>query len=77
MGQHAHTGCRPLWSSAMLKEDGEMTWGPEEVMMRWHKHFRKILNVYRDEDILELPSCLDHAPPTAEELESVLFKLKS
>ena len=81
--QHAHAGRRPLRSSAVLKEDGEMTQGPEEVMMRWHQHFRKILNepsLYRDEvieDMPELPSRLDlDALPTAEELECALSKLK-
>ena len=60
-----------------------MTQDPEQVMMRWRQHIRKPLNepsVYRDEvveDIPELLSCLDlDAPPTADELECALSKLK-
>ena len=48
-----------------------MTQGQQEMMMRWHQHFRKILNepsVYRDEvieDMPELPSRIDlDVPPT-------------
>ena len=80
--QHVHAGRRPLRSSAVLKEDGVMTQDSEEVMIRWHQHFRKILNepsVYRDEvieDRLELPSSLDlDAPLTEEKLECALFKM--
>ena len=43
--QQAHSGRRPVKPSAVLKENGELTQGPEEVRMRWHQHFMKILNV--------------------------------
>ena len=63
-----------------MKEDGELTKGPEEVKLRWHGHFSKILIEYHEETITEEPSQpvqwdLD-GPPTAEKLEAALHRLK-
>ncbi len=81
--QMTHAGCRPIKPSAVLKENGDLTNGPDEVKARWQRHFTNILNVpseYRDEVIADMPSLstrwdLDD-PPTAEELETALGKLK-
>ena len=43
--QMAHTGRRPSRTTAILKEDGELTKSPEEVRSRWKRHFSKILNI--------------------------------
>ena len=82
--QTAHSGRRPTRQTALLKENGDLTASPEEVTARWHGHFTKILNIpseYKDEvidEIQQLPtkSHLDE-PPTEEEIESALAKLKN
>ena len=56
--QQVHAGRRPTRPSAVLKEDGCLTQGPEEVMERWHQHFVKVLNIpsdYRERYINEMP----------------------
>ena len=77
-----HAGRRPR-PSAVLKKDGDLTKGPDEVKSCWHRHFTKILNIlseYQEEVIADMPSQPTHwdldGPPTAEEFESVLSKLK-
>lgn len=82
--QMAHRGRRPAGQTALLKENGDVTTSPEEVTARWHGHFKKILNIpseYKEEviaEIQQLPtkSHLDE-PPTEEEIESALSKLKN
>ena len=66
-----------------LKENGELTKSPEEIRSRWHRHFTKILNIPSEvcehvvNNMSSLPSRLDlDLPPTEEELESALGKLK-
>ena len=66
-----------------LKENGELTKSPEEIRSRWHRHFTKILNIPSEvcehvvDNMSSLPSRLDlDLPPTEEELESALGKLK-
>lgn len=81
--QGAHRGCRPLRPVPVLKEDGEPTSGPAEVTSRWYRHFMRTLNdtsEYRDEVIDGMPQLpvrwdLD-SPPTAEELDTALAKLR-
>ena len=82
--QTAHAGRRSSRSTAILKEDGELTKNPEEVRSRWYRHFSNILNIpseYCEAVVDNLPpqpirSDLDDDPPTDEELESALNKLK-
>ena len=81
--QMAHAGRRSSRSTAVLKENGELTKSPEEVRSRWHRHFTKILNIPSEvcehvvNNMSSLPSRLDlDLPPTEEELESALGKLK-
>ena len=35
--QMAHSGRRPVKTAAVLKTDGELTKGPEEVVDRWYE----------------------------------------
>lgn len=42
--QQAHAGRKPIMSSAVRKEDGELTQGQEKMLQRWHQHFSRILN---------------------------------
>ena len=70
-------------ATAILKNDGQLTKGPEEVLEHWYQHFRKVLNVqsiYDDEfiaamSVLEPMLHLDN-PPSMEELETTLSRLK-
>jgi len=78
--QRAHSGCRPVWTAAVLKTDGELTKGPEEVVDRWYEHFKNFLSIY-DEDVITavptLPPLLQFdEPPTMEELEVTWSQLK-
>ena len=51
--QKAHSGHRPVKTAAVLKTDGELTKGPEEVIDRWYEHFKNLLSIY-DERLLLL-----------------------
>ena len=69
--------------TAVIKENGSLSQGPEEVRARWHQHFVKILNIpcaFNDEVIDTLPLLPPHfdldMPPTEEELMQALTKLK-
>ena len=81
--QQAHAERRPTRPTAVMKEDGALTQGEEEVTTRWYQHFVKVLNIlseYRDEVISDMPLLpptmeLD-LPPTEEELSQALDKLK-
>ena len=81
--QRVHCGRRPVRPTAILKNDGQLTKGPEEVLERWYQHFRKVLNlqsIYDDEVIATMPTLepilhLDD-PPSMEELEAALSRLK-
>ncbi len=69
---------------AMMKEDGELTTlGSDGVMGRWHQHFSKLLNQqseFSDEVVDQMEDAEPHldldGPPTEEELEVALSKLK-
>ena len=69
--------------TAILKNDGQLTKGPEEVLEHWYQHFRKVLNlqrIYNDEVIAAMPTLepmlrLDN-PSSMEELEAALSRLK-
>ena len=81
--QMACRGCRPRRSTALMKEDGEMTSSPEEGKKQWHHHFSRILNIpseYSQEVIDLVPRRIRllelDVPPTLEELLSALSKLK-
>ena len=71
-----HVGRKLGRSTAVLKEDGVLTKNPEEVRLHWHRHFNKILNTggipceFCEQEIDKSD------PPTEEELESALGKLK-
>ena len=61
----------------------KLTQGPMEVLQRWHQHFSKLLNQQSafDEEAIQqmqaMPPWLDlDEPPTEEELETALSKLK-
>ena len=65
------------------KEDGDLTQGSAEVLCRWHQHFSKLLNQqsqFKEDVVEQLPEsapCLDlDDPPTEEELEKALAKMK-
>jgi len=82
--QRAHSGRRPVKTAAVLKTNGELTKGPEEVTERWYEHFKKLLNIQSiyDEDVIAavptLPPLLGYDdPPTSEELEDALSQLKT
>ena len=81
--QQAHAGRRATRSNAVRKEDGELTQGPTEVIQRWHQYFSKLLDQqdWFEEEVIQqmqiLPPCLDFdEPPTEEELEAALAKMK-
>ena len=69
--------------TAVLKDDGQLTKRPEEVIDCWYQHFKKVLNVrsiYDDEVVAAMPALepmvhLDD-PPTMEELKTALSRLK-
>ena len=71
---------RPVRPTAILKNDDQLTKGPEEVLERWYQHFRKVQSIYDDEVIAAAPGFepmlhLDD-PPYMEELEAALSRLK-
>ena len=81
--QLALAGRRPTRPTAVMKENGSLTQGHEEVRARWHQHFVKILNIpcaFNDEVIDTLPLLPPHLdldiPPTEEQLVQALTKLK-
>ena len=81
--QQIHVGRRPTRPNAVRKENGELTQGPMEVLQRWHQHFSKLLNQQStfDEEAIQqmeaMPPWLElDEPPTEEELEAALSKLK-
>ena len=79
--QMAHARRRPSRSTAILTEDGELS--PEEVRSRWHRHFSNILNIPSEYSEVVVDSLTPQpmrwdldGPPTDEEIESALNKLK-
>ena len=59
--QLAHAGRRSTRPTAVMKENGSLTQGFEEVRVRWHQHFVKILNIpcaFNDEVIDSTPTTL-------------------
>ena len=81
--QLAHAGRIPTRPTAVMKDNGSLTQGPEEARARWHQNFLKILNIpcafnYEVIDTLPLsPPHLDlDMPPTEEELMQALTKMK-
>ena len=55
----AEGGRKPNQPSAVLKDNGEPTRGPNEVKVQWYNHFNKILNMpseYQEEVIEGIPS---------------------
>ena len=45
--QRIHGGRRPIRPSAVLKDDGQLTEGPDEVCDHWYQHFKKVLDIQR------------------------------
>ena len=43
--QRTHSGHRPVKTAAVLKTDGELTKGPEEVVDHWYENFKNLLNI--------------------------------
>ena len=43
--QRVYAGRRLVRPTAILKNDGQLSNGPEEVLECWYQHFRKVLNV--------------------------------
>ena len=39
--QRVFAGRKPLRPTAILKNDSQLTKGPEEVLEDWHQHFKK------------------------------------
>ena len=67
-----------------MKDNGELTHGPPEVLARWHQHFYRLLNVDSEfsEEVLEgvtvLPLLAElDTPPSEDDLLSALSKLKN
>ena len=81
--QQAHAGRKPIRHRAIMKDNGELTQGPLEVLSQWHQHSCRLLNVESrfSEEVLESMTTippfaeLDEAP-SEEELVSAISKLK-
>ena len=81
--QMAYLGQRPTRPTRLCKKDGTLTNGSEEVKATWYEHFLHVLNIRSQhhqgvsDEMLSLPPVLelDH-PPSFEELETALSKLK-
>ena len=78
-----YAGRRPLKTNSVLKNDGTLSNGLEELQACWRNHFMKILNVpseYRDEVIdgmVQQPVRWEFdGPPTDDELIAALQKLR-
>ncbi len=82
--QQVYAGRRPTRPVAIMKEDRELTQHTDEVVMgRWHQHFSKLLNQqseFSDEVVDQMEDAEPHldldGPPTEEELEVALSKMK-
>ena len=59
--QRVHGGRRPVRPTAVLKDDGQLTKGPEEVLDRQYLHFKKVLNVQSiyDDEVVAAMSALE------------------
>ena len=82
--QQAYAGRKPTRPQAVMKDNGELTQGPSEVLTRWHQHFNRLLTVVSmfSEEVLEtitasLPFAELDTAPSEEKLVSALSKLKS
>ena len=76
------SGRRPKRPTALVKSNGVLTSGPDEVKTMWPQHFSKVLNIPSSfvPDVIEQPTLdpvleLD-GPPSMEELICALSKLK-
>ena len=81
--QMAYRGRGPRRPAALLKENGELTKSPDEVVSRWHRHFSSILNIPSeyDSDVIDRmardpPHLEFDDPPTLDELLKALSCLK-
>ena len=81
--QITYAGGRPKRPTALLKGNGELTRGPEEVKVQWHDHFNRVLNIpsqFCEEAMEEMPTYptrleLDNSP-THDELLLALGRLR-
>ena len=79
--QRVHGRRRSVRSSAVLKDDGQLIEGPEEVHDRWYQRFKKVLNVQSiydetvvaDMPVLKLMLHLDDPLQTMKKLEITLY----
>jgi len=76
--------CMPVRPTVILKDDGQLTKGSEEVLDHWYQHFNRVLNVESIydvevvEDMTAVEPMLHHDdPPTVDELETTLSRLKT
>ena len=82
--QHGRRGLVPTRSATIRDEEGNSCYTPEDQQQRWRRHFTKILNITSEFSLEELEkvkqrpvrSELDE-PPTEEELENAVEKLKN
>ena len=57
--QRVHGGRKPVRPSAVLKDDGQLPEGLEEVRDCWYQHFNKAFNVqsiYNEKVVADMPS---------------------
>ena len=73
--QQEHAGRKPTRPQVVMKDNGELTHSPSEVLIRWHQHFSRLLNVESvfSEEVLESITALPHfaeldTAPSEEEL---------
>ena len=74
----------PATDTSVLKENGELANGPDEISSCWHRHFTTILNVasqFSEETIVSLEPRptrwhLDE-PSTEEEFQTAMERLKT
>ena len=81
--QMAYAVRRPTRSSALLRENGEMTCCMDEVKLRLFNHFSNVLNIpchFKEEVISEIPDRPTELniddPPSCDDLIHALSKLK-
>ena len=82
--QRGRRGLIPLKTTQVNDEDGNICSTPQQQQERWRRHFSKVLNIVSQFDEEELREVRQRPlrshmaePPTVEELEEAISKLKS